>query len=999
MATLIGSSSDDFITDYFVSAGVFVSPVGSFTTAAADSIDGGAGDDLIDGSGGADTIFGGDGNDSIAVEDGYAFSVNGGAGYDTLSILIGPSQNAYNLNLAAIGFEDVNTGALNDTIDASGVILNEVSLAVRIDAGGGNDSVIGSRYGDYIYAYSGNDTIFGGDGADFINGGSGQCSIDAGAGDRDYVLVSTGYIAVNGGAGIFDKLEAVGGTASRYIQVAASGFEDITLGDGNDTIDASSITINTFYNFLSGWGNDSISGSKFNDGIYGGDGADTLIGGDGDDSINTQYNSAKGADSILAGSGNDYVAVSADFAFVDGGEGFDTLDLDATVGVSINLLNVHFERVEGGAGNDTLDGSTQTVSVALNGWSGNDSLWGSAQSDTLVGGDGNDTIIGGDGNDTMTGSAGADVLNGGFGADTFASTQGADTFSGGAGADIVVLSIGSGGGHHFTDFTHGSDKIDLTGRSLKLTDLVITATTDGAQISTGGDAIIVDGVLPEAIDESDFLGLLPANAPTSGNDTLVGSGGSDSINALAGDDAVSGLAGNDTLLGLSGADTLTGDDGNDSLDGGIGIDRLIGGLGNDAYIIDSASDVIVEDPNGGVDLIGSSVSCSLQANVEKLTLMGNQAINGTGNELDNVLAGNAAVNTLSGLDGNDSLNGGGGNDTLLGGSGNDTLTGAAGADSMAGNAGDDVYSVDNTGDIVTESGFGTDRVETTVSFTLGANIENLTLKGTAAINGTGNELGNVINGNAAVNTLLGLDGNDSLNGGGGNDSLLGAAGDDTLDGGSGADAMNAGAGNDLYRVDNLADTVNDSGSGIDSVESTVSFSLSANVENLSLKGTAAINGMGNDLANVLVGNASANALSGFDGADSLSGGGGNDVLLGGAGSDTLSGGTGYDRFDYNTAAESKAGALLRDVLTAFDGAGTAAGDIIDLSDVFAGALAFVAAGGAFSGVGQVRVAEDGTGNSLVQVNLDANTATSEMEILIVDAARSATVYSAADFIL
>lgn len=131
----------------------------------------------------------------------------------------------------------------------------------------------------------------------------------------------------------------------------------------------------------------------------------------------------------------------------------------------------------------------------------------------------------------------------------------------------------------------------------------------------------------------------------------------------------------------------------------------------------------------------------------------------------------------------------------------------------------------------------------------------------------------------------------------------------------------------------------------------------------------------------------------------MSGGGANDMLNGGLGADTLSGGAKYDRFDYNAAAESGPGVLLRDVITAFDGAGAAAGDLIDLADVVGGKLAFVAAGSAFTGASQVRVVEDGTGNSLVQVNLDTNLTTSEMEILIVDAGRHATAYTSADFIL
>ena len=121
---------------------------------------------------------------------------------------------------------------------------------------------------------------------------------------------------------------------------------------------------------------------------------------------------------------------------------------------------------------------------------------------------------------------------------------------------------------------------------------------------------------------------------------------------------------------------------------------------------------------------------------------------------------------LSGLDGNDTLNGLAGNDTLTGGNGNDRLDGGLGADAMSGGAGNDVYIVDNVGDTANDFFFfgGTDTVQSSVTHTLTAFIENLTLTGAAAINGTGNALANIINGNVAANTLSGLGGNDTLNG-------------------------------------------------------------------------------------------------------------------------------------------------------------------------------------------------------------------------------------------
>jgi Ca2+-binding RTX toxin-like protein len=138
-------------------------------------------------------------------------------------------------------------------------------------------------------------------------------------------------------------------------------------------------------------------------------------------------------------------------------------------------------------------------------------------------------------------------------------------------------------------------------------------------------------------------------------------------------------------------------------------------------------------------------------------------------------------------------------DTIQGQAGNDTLNGGAGADSLAGGTGNDTYVLDNVGDVVFELlGEGEDLIQTSLSHTLAANVENLTLTGSAAVNGTGNELGNVINGNGAANVLSGLDGADQLLGQSGDDRLLGGAGSDTLQGGSGADTLTGGAGVDLY---------------------------------------------------------------------------------------------------------------------------------------------------------------------------------------------------------
>ena len=167
------------------------------------------------------------------------------------------------------------------------------------------------------------------------------------------------------------------------------------------------------------------------------------------------------------------------------------------------------------------------------------------------------------------------------------------------------------------------------------------------------------------------------------------------VNVIRGNEAAN------VISGLAGNDTLYGNGGNDTLDGGTGLDTMYGGLGNDTYIVDNAGDVVTENPGEGSDLVQSSITYTLGSDVENLTLTGSNAINGTGNGLDNILTGNSAANVLSGGDGNDTLHGGGGADMLTGGIGNDTFTFSDISDSLPGSAA-------TITDFTSNSGEGTD---------------------------------------------------------------------------------------------------------------------------------------------------------------------------------------------------------------------------------------------------------------------------------------------------
>ena len=236
-------------------------------------------------------------------------------------------------------------------------------------------------------------------------------------------------------------------------------------------------------------------------------------------------------------------------------------------------------------------------------------------------------------------------------------------------------------------------------------------------------------------------------------------------------------------------DVLSGRQGNDTLDGGLGVDTLNGGLGNDTFIIQDVGDVASELAGQGTDLVRASVSFTIGAEIENLTLTGAVGLSGTGNAKANLMIGSS------------------GNDTLIGLVGADTLDGGLGADRMVGGNAGDRYLVDNAGDLTIETaGGGVDTVVSSVNYTIGSNIENLTLVGASAVQGDGNALANAITGNAQSNTLDGRNGNDTLVGMNGADLLLGGNNNDVLNGGLGTDTLTGGGGSDVFLFTSIGDS-------------------------------------------------------------------------------------------------------------------------------------------------------------------------------------------------
>lgn len=619
-----------------------------------------------------------------------------------------------------------------------------------------------------------------------------------------------------------------------------------------------------------------------------------------------------------------------------------------TSNVSI-AFSATIENARGGGGADTISGNA--VANLLAGLAGNDTLSGLAGNDTLDGGDGNDSLNGGAGNDRLLGGLGTDTaVYGGLRANysiVYDAVVAAFT--------IIDLRVGSADG---TDWLQGLEFARFADILLDLATLITTTTLKVTGPTEGADTLI----------------------GTTGGDSIAGLGGNDRLEGLAGNDSLDGNAGNDTMVGGLGDDsywydgvldqivenvgegvdtvystisvtlgdnleklvlvgaaalngtgnslgnTLTGNGAANFLDGGLGFDTMIGGAGDDTYVVDQTSDVVVETAGNGIDTVQASASYTLSAEVERLILMGTSAINGTGNSLANSLTGNAA---------------------------NNILDGGLGADTMTGGAGNDTYVVDDKGDVVVETAnAGLDTVRASVSHTLSANVENLVLTGTAAIDGTGNALGNVITGNSANNVL---------------------------NGGAGVDTMIGGLGNDSYFVETAGESVvENAGEGTDTVYAGIGVTLWANVENLVITGASSVNGTGNSLGNQITGNGGANSIDGGAGNDILFGMAGNDVLRGGAGADQLYGGTGNDVFVFGATADSTT--FFRDTIMDF----VQGQDRIDLSAIdarsatgFNDAFSFIGTGVFTGAAGQLRavgslVQGDVNGDGVADFELQVN---------------------------
>ncbi|WP_442578228.1 beta strand repeat-containing protein [Mesorhizobium sp. ASY16-5R] len=758
-------------------------------------------------------VLGGTAGDG-AVDD---VSVNGTNGGDSIKVSGGASN--------------VTVSGLATTVKVTTLEAGDI---VRINALGGNDTVNaatalhalilnGGIGDDTLRGGSGNDILQGGDDKDTLAGGlGGDQMLGEGGDDRMVWNSSDGTDLMEGGDGI-DTAEVNGSDGSEEFAVTANGAR-VRFDRLNPS--PSALDIGTTENLVvdMGGGDDTIAmtgnlaalikitvdGGAGDDTILGSNGADLLIGGDGNDFVDGN----QGSDALLLGEGDDVAQWDPGDGndTIEGQGGFDALrfngaNINEIIGISANGDRAQFtrnianivmdlndvERIEhhalggadavnvndltgtgvkevlvdlaatlggtagdaavdqvnvagtnggdavkvtGGSANMTVSGLSAKVlvtaleitdGVAINVLGGNDTVDASAALHAVV-------VNGGTGNDTLTGSASADFLAGGDDADTISGGSGNDLMFGENGDDRLVWN--SGDGTDLIEGDAGTDTVEVNGGGGSEVFLV----------SANVDRVRVEGTNPE---------LFALDIGTS--EALV-------LNAGDGDDVVTMTGALGALIAIrvnggAGDDTISAADGNDVLDGGTGADRLEGGFGDDIYIVDTQGDVVVETAEqGAADRVMVRVSYTLAADndIELLTTTSasaTTAINLTGNALAQEIVGNAGVNVLK--------DGGGAGDVLRGLGGNDTYL---------------VYSAATTV-IETATQGNADRVLVNVDYVLSstAHIEQLATTsgaGKAAIDLTGNALGQEVIGNAGDNRIDGKGGGDTLHGLGGNDTFV-----------------------------------------------------------------------------------------------------------------------------------------------------------------------------------------------------------------------------------
>lgn len=849
-----------------------------------DDLFGGAGSDVLRGNAGDDRLFGDEGYDTLYGGAGADF-IDGGEGTDRVGFTL--AARGVIASLATGGVSGEAAGDVYVSIeDLYGTEFDDVlegnDQANIILGLGGANTIRGLGGNDHLAGGSENDTFYGGAGADEITGGGGFDYArydDAPSGVTVRFGAGSGYAAgdflqsIEGviGSAFADSLGGVNGTddlqggAGDDLLQGRGGDDTLDGGEGSDRAVFTGSRSDYFITFDAATGtyivDDLREGSPdgtdrvrnvetfvFADGaipaasVLDGNPPTVIIGDDGDNTLtgNAIANDMRGlgGNDTLAGLGGEDLLDGGDGDdMLDGGTGIDTATyVSAGLGVAISLANAGAQDT-GGSGIDTL------VSI--------ENLTGSAFDDKLIGNAGTNVVSGLGGNDSLDGAAGNDKLFGDDGDDLLIGGAGQDVFDGGEGFDFVSYET-------------------FAGPPAPLINLVVI---DLSTSESWGDALGDSYVSIEGVIGSNF------------NDFILGRSGVD-----------------ETLIGGAGSDILFGQGGTDTLIGGVGDDSLIGSIGNDRFQGGEGSDTVSYSHGNGdittgvtIDLSDPSRNTGFAAgdsfgSVENLL----------GSFYDDVLAGDAGSNIL------------------MGSYGDDRLIGGAGADVLNGNFFfNSDPSIWHWGDpFPVADGLDIASYDTATSGVV-ASLAN------SAIN-TGDAAGDTyiliegLAGSAFDDTLEGNEEGNVLEGGAGNDTLIGRSGfggyTDELDGGEGHDTAVL----DRQRADYTIT--------FDAAEQAfvLTYSLSTvtrvkAVETLQFADGAV------SVASLIAGDHNDNTLSGSENADDLSGGGGNDTLAGLGGDDRVDGGSGDDTLDGGDGNDNLLGGDGNDTLHGGTGVNTLTG--------------------------------------------------------------------------
>ncbi|WP_296169951.1 calcium-binding protein, partial [uncultured Brevundimonas sp.] len=924
--------------------------------------------------GAADTINGGAGNDFIYL--GVGDSADGGIGTDTVEVNFRGRTTALNLNMsadaaAALGAASGGTYTNVERYDVVGSLFNDTIT-------GGNDASI-------LYGEAGEDQIDGGGGNDNVAGGAFTNSSRIGNawgsrfddGQRDSLFGGESNDLVN--VGLLDVAD--GGNGTDQLSITLDGLTqgvslDLTTGDRFATLAA--VTGGTYVNFetvsslhttehddvIRSLGVATIYTFNGNDAVYADDSTNTIGLGDGDDLVyamggNDLILGGFGNDRMYGGAGSDTIYADVDYDptqpvgsgadFLDGGDGNDSLYGGA--GDDVIVGGAGGDRILGEAGIDTVSyqGSIAGISIqrSFNGFdpATGEQIYsyfvsgGDAQGDTLtsiervLGSDANDTISnfqyadGAEGADALEGSAGADILLGGAGDDVLRGMDGADQLDGGDGIDIVSYSrLFSGGvgtpgvtvdlriqgvaqntgdgvdtliniegvvGSINSDILHGDDQANyIQGAGESIQGG--SSPYQGDQLfGHGGDDVIVgDGA-------TTGLGYTPGDGISRGYDLISGGDGNDIITAGNGADIVNGDAGDDTIFGEWDSDTLNGGSGDDVIDGGTLNDHIDGGDGNDRLIGGSGNDTLI----GGVGIDTADYASATAAVTVNLTL-GVASSDGQGNsdtlsDIEN-LTGSAFDDQLTGSSGDNAISGGAGSDTVSGADGDDVITGGLGNDTINGGTGTDtaVFS-GGLGSYGFSSGpngslivTGADGTDTLTG------IERVRFDDGTYVLATGHRY---FEGGAGADTVTGTNGRDELQGLGGDDILNGLDGDDYLTGGAGNDTIDGGAGADMaifsgsitnYTITSVAGGVSVAGANGTDIVNNVERFRFDDGIFILASGYQYVEGSNN--AETILGSFRSDEIHALGGDDTINAGDADDTIIGGLGNDTIDGGVGTD---------------------------------------------------------------------------------------------------------